>query len=158
MLYIGVLIWHTTGCLNTYWRIFTYCPSAYLRVYAIDHCGSRCKGCKSPPLIHTYIHTYVYMQLPARGYQLSSTSAPTVVPVVENARLLCSCCQHGDFPWHDVHTTFHENWSIIIYNRILLSGNELETDTLTDISGSLMFWRRNSLFLSNSELQKNMLS
>jgi hypothetical protein len=24
----------------------------------IDHCGSRCKGCKCPPLIHTYIHTF----------------------------------------------------------------------------------------------------
>jgi hypothetical protein len=25
----------------------------------IDHCGSRCKGCKSPPLIHTYAPKYL---------------------------------------------------------------------------------------------------
>jgi hypothetical protein len=31
-------------------------------VSTIDHCGSRCKGRKSPPLIHTYIHTSYKIQ------------------------------------------------------------------------------------------------
>jgi hypothetical protein len=31
-------------------------PSIFKSLSTIDHCGSRCKSCKSPPLIHTYIH------------------------------------------------------------------------------------------------------
>jgi hypothetical protein len=35
----------------------------------IDHCGSRCKGCKCPPLIHIYIYIYTYIMPPTELYK-----------------------------------------------------------------------------------------